>query len=155
MVNRVVIFIVALKWLSFSLSYLLIARNITVFLLGSCQVLVVQWFAFSFRLSKVGSLIEWKLSSSFRICCKYPIIRSLNSFSSRSLVILSYNMMWCSLHPMSESDFLCSSSACHLESIAGWPPCFQLLRMEVHLLSFRRSVLGSTASVFLDHVTRE
>ena len=46
----------------------------------------MQSFAFSFRLSKVGSLIEWKLSSSFRICCKNPIIRNLNSFSSRSLV---------------------------------------------------------------------
>ena len=35
---------------------------------GSCQVLVMQSFAFSFRLRKVGSLIEWDLSSSFRIC---------------------------------------------------------------------------------------
>ena len=69
----------------FSLSYLLTAKNISVFLLGSCQMLVMQSFAFSFRLSKVGSLIEWKLSSSFRICCNNPIIRNLNSFSFRSL----------------------------------------------------------------------
>ena len=31
-----------------------------------------------YRLSKVRSLIEWKLSSFFRICCKNPIIRNLN-----------------------------------------------------------------------------
>ena len=46
----------------------------------------MQSFAFSFRLSKVGSLIEWKLSSSSRISCKNLIIRNLNSFSSHSLV---------------------------------------------------------------------
>ena len=46
-----------------------------------CQVLVMQSFTFSFRLNKVG----W-LSSSFRICCKNPIIRNLNSISSRGLV---------------------------------------------------------------------
>ena len=56
-VNRVAIFFVALK-LSFSLSYLSTARNGSVFFLGPCQVLVMQSFAFSFRLSKVGSLIE-------------------------------------------------------------------------------------------------
>ena len=32
-------------------------------LLGPCQALVVQSFAFSFRLGKVGSLIEWWLRS--------------------------------------------------------------------------------------------
>ena len=62
-VNCVVIFFVALKLLSFSLSYLLTARNGSVFFLGPCQVLVVQSFAFSFRLSKVWSLIEWLLRS--------------------------------------------------------------------------------------------
>ena len=30
-----------------------------------------------------------------------------------------------------------------------------LLRTEVHLLSFRSTVLGSTTSVFLDHVSRD
>ena len=58
----------------------------SVFFLDSFQVLVMQSFAFSSDLSKVGSLIGWKLSSSFRSCCKNPIIRNLNSFSSRSLV---------------------------------------------------------------------
>ena len=85
-VNDEVVFFVAFKLLPFSLSYLLTAKNISVFLLGSCQVLVLQWFAFSFRLSKVRSLIEWKLSSFYRICCKHPIIRNLNSFRSRCLV---------------------------------------------------------------------
>ena len=32
------------------------------------------------------SLIEWKLSSSFRFCCKNPIVRYLNSLSSGSRV---------------------------------------------------------------------
>ena len=32
---------------------------------------------------------------------------------------------------------------------------WHLLRLEVHLLSFRSSVLGSTAAVFLDHVSRD
>ena len=41
----------------FSLSYLLASRNGSVFLLGPCHVFVVQSLAFSFRLSKVGSLI--------------------------------------------------------------------------------------------------
>ena len=57
-VNRVVVFFDALEWLSFSLSYLLTAKNGSIFFLGPCQVLVVQSFAFSFRLSKVKSLIE-------------------------------------------------------------------------------------------------
>ena len=56
-VNRAVVFFDALEWLSFSLSYLLTARNGSTFFLGLCQVLVVQSFAFSFRLSKVRSLI--------------------------------------------------------------------------------------------------
>ena len=43
--------------------------------LYSCW-LDMQSFALSFRLSKVGSLIEWKLSSSFRICRKNPIFES-------------------------------------------------------------------------------
>ena len=57
-VNCVVVYFVALKLLSFSLTYLLTARNVSVILLGSCRVLVVQSFAISFRLNKVGSLIE-------------------------------------------------------------------------------------------------
>ena len=47
-------------------------------LLGSLPV------AFSFRLSKVGSLIEWLLRSSFCFYRENPIIRNLNSFSSCS-----------------------------------------------------------------------
>ena len=85
-VNDVVKVFVAFKLLPFSPSYVLTARNISVFLLGSCQVLVMQSFAFSFRLSKVGSLTEWMLSSFFRFCCENSIIRHRNSFSSRSLV---------------------------------------------------------------------
>ena len=75
-VNVVKVFL-DFKLLPFPLSYLLTARNISVFLLCYCQVLVVQSFAFSFLLSKIKSLIERKLSSSFRICCKTPIIRNL------------------------------------------------------------------------------
>ena len=59
--------------------------------------------------------------------------------------ILSYNMMWYSLHLMSESDFLYSSSAYHLESIVGWLPCFPVgpsLAFDSH---------GSTSSVFQKH----
>ena len=73
--NRVVVFFDSFELLFSSLSYLLTARD------GSCQVLVVQSFAFSFRLSKVKSLIE--LLRSF---CVYqrenPMIRILNSLSS-------------------------------------------------------------------------
>ena len=79
-VNRAVIFFVALKLVSFSLSYLFTARNGPVFILGPCQVLVVQSFAFSFRLSKVRSLIEWLQRS---LCNQRgnPMLRILNSFS--------------------------------------------------------------------------
>ena len=56
-VNRVVVFFDSFELLFFSLSYLLTARDDSVVLLGSCQVLVVQSFAFSFRLSKVRSLM--------------------------------------------------------------------------------------------------
>ena len=45
----------------------------------------MQWFAFSFRLSIVASLIEGELSSSFRICRENSIIRKLNPLGSRSL----------------------------------------------------------------------
>ena len=41
-----------------------------------------------------------------------------------SKAILSYNMMWCSLHPMSYNEFLYDSLAYHRESIVGWRPCF-------------------------------
>ena len=69
-VDGVVVFFVALKWLSFSLSCFLTARNgPCIFIgfspgarhanVGSRQVLVMQTFVFSFRSSKVGSLIEW------------------------------------------------------------------------------------------------
>ena len=57
-VNRAVVFFDALEWLSFSLSYLLTAENGSIFFLRPVQVLVVQSFAFFFRLSKVRSLIE-------------------------------------------------------------------------------------------------
>ena len=88
-VNRVVIFFVALKLLSFSLPHLLTARNGSVLFLGPCQVLVMQSFAFSCRLSKVGSLIEWLLSSSLCICRENPTLRILNSPSScRNSVVL-------------------------------------------------------------------
>ena len=73
-VKRVVVFFVALDLLSFSLSYLLTARNGSVFFLGSSQVLVMQSFAFSFRLSKVGSLIDWLLRS-FCIYRENPMLR--------------------------------------------------------------------------------
>ena len=49
MVNHVVIFFVVLKLVSTSLSYWLTARHGPVFFLGSCQVLVMQSFAVSFR----------------------------------------------------------------------------------------------------------
>ena len=168
-VNRMVTFVVALKLLSFSLSYLLTARNGSVFFLGRCQVLVMQSFAFSFRLSKVGSLIEWLLSSSFCIYRENPMLPILNSLSSCSGVdvflhgILSYNIIWCSFHPMAHNDFLYSSSAYHRESFVGWRPCVfslwglfkHLSRLVIHLLSFRRSMLHSTTAVLLDHIARD
>ena len=80
LVNNVVIFFVALGLLSFSLSYWLTARKGSVFFLGPCQVLVVQSFAVSFRLSKVWSLIEWLLRS-FCFQRETPMLRILNSFS--------------------------------------------------------------------------
>ena len=79
-VNGVVIFFVAFKLLPFSLTYLLTAVNISVFLLGSCQVLVVQSFAL---LSKDGSLIECLLRT-FCIYRENPMFRILNSLSSCS-----------------------------------------------------------------------
>ena len=53
----------------------------SIFFLGPCQVLVAQSFAFSFRLSKVSSLIEWLLTS-FCIYRENPMHRILNSCSS-------------------------------------------------------------------------
>ena len=53
----VVIFFNSLKRLSFSLSYSLTARNGLKVLLSLCHLFVVQSFAFSFRLSKVRSLM--------------------------------------------------------------------------------------------------
>ena len=78
--NHVVEFFDSFELLLFSLSYLLIARSGSAVLLGPCQVLVVQSFAFSFRLSKVRSLIEWLLRS-FCIQRENPMRRILNSCS--------------------------------------------------------------------------
>ena len=61
--------------------FVVTARNGSMFFLGPCQVLVVQSFAFSFRLSEVRSLIEWLLRS-FCTYCENPMLRILNSFSS-------------------------------------------------------------------------
>ena len=80
-VNRAVVFFDALEWLSFALSYLLTARNGSIFFLGPCQVLVVHSFAFSFRLSKVRSLIEWLLRSFF-VDRGNQMLRILNSLST-------------------------------------------------------------------------
>ena len=156
-VNRVVVFFVAFKLLSFSLSYLMPARNISVFLLGSSQVLVMQSFAFSFLLEQSQLLIEWTLSSSFRFCCKNPIIRNLNSLSSGSSVdvllkgdpVVQYDVVF------SPSDFgqRLPVFITSVLSLSGFH--WHLLRLEVHLLSFGSSVLGSTAVVFLDHVSRD
>ena len=60
-VNCVVILSVALKSLSFSLSYLSTTRNGPVFFLAPYQVLVVQQFAFSFCLSTV---VSWESNAS-------------------------------------------------------------------------------------------
>ena len=97
-VKRAVIFFVALKLSSFSMSYVLTVRNGSVFFLGPCQVLVVQSFALSYRLSEIGSLIEW-LPRSFCIYRENPMLRILNSLRSCrdvdvfSTAILSYNIM--------------------------------------------------------------
>ena len=72
-IDRVVVFFDALELLSFSPSYLLNATNGSKIFLGPCQVLVVQSFAFSCRLSKVRSLIEW-FQSSFFVLCENPIL---------------------------------------------------------------------------------
>ena len=62
---------------------MLTAKNISVFLLGSCQVLVIESFALSFCMSKIGSLIEWLLWS-FCTDRENPMLRTLNPFSSCS-----------------------------------------------------------------------
>ena len=51
-VDCIVIFFNSLKRLSFSLSYSLIARNGSIFLLSLCHIFVVQSLAFSFRLGQ-------------------------------------------------------------------------------------------------------
>ena len=79
-----------------------------------------------------------------------------------SKAILSYNIMCFSLHPMAYNEFLYDSLVYHRESIVGWRPCFlltglcqHLFRLVVHSLSFRRSVLGSTIVVLLNHISRD
>ena len=165
-VNRVVIFFVALELLSFSLSYMLTARDGLVFFLGPCQVLVVQSFAFSFRLSKVRSLTEWLLRS-FCIQRENPILWILNYFSfcgdigvllrSDSVVQQNvvffppYGWQWLSVICVAVPSWMCRWMASVL-SLSG---LFQhLFHLVVHSLSFRRSVLGSTTAVLLNHISR-
>ena len=118
-------------------------------------------FAFSFRLSKVGSLIEWLLRS-FCIYRENPTLRILNSLSSCSdadgfsTAILSYNITWCPFHPMADNDFLYSSSAYYRESVVGWRPCFpcraflkHLIRLAVHLCLSEAPCLASRLLFFL------
>ena len=80
-VNNAVGFFKSVELLFFSLSYLLTAMDGSMFLLGPCQVLVMHSFAFSFRLSKVRSLIGWLLRS-FCVQREKPMLRILNSLSS-------------------------------------------------------------------------
>ena len=69
--------------------------------------------------------------------------------------------MWCSLHPMSESDFLHSASAYHLERIVGWIPCFCLAFLSIcfarkYILCLSEApCLTQRLSVCLVHVTRD
>ena len=77
----------------------------------------MQSFAFSFRLGKVGSMIDWLLRSS----CIYredPMLRILNSLSSCGDVDVL-------LHGDSVvHEVLYVSLAYHRASIVGWLPCF-------------------------------
>ena len=89
-VNRVVEFFNFFELLFFSLSYLLTARDGSEVLLSPCQVLVVQSFAFSFRLGKVGSGIEWRRGCSARnllvsakISIFFHICNKLSRFPSK------------------------------------------------------------------------
>ena len=79
-VNHIVEFFDSFELLFFSLSYLLTARGGSKLLMGPCQVLVMQSFALSFRLSKVRSLIKWLLRS-FCVQRENPMLRILNSLS--------------------------------------------------------------------------
>ena len=79
-----------------------------------------------------------------------------------STAILSYNIIWCSLHSMSYNDFLYDSPAYHRESIVGWRPCFFwraffsiCFAWYYVLLSFGRSVFGSTTADLFNHVSRD
>ena len=56
-VDRIVVFFNSFELLSFSLSYLLVSRNDSTFLLGPCHMFVMQSLAFSFRMSKTRSSI--------------------------------------------------------------------------------------------------
>ena len=66
-VNGVVVLFVAFKLLPFSLSYLLTARNNSVFLLGSCQVLVMQSSLFAGAKSGRWLSGSWVPPSEFAV----------------------------------------------------------------------------------------
>ena len=153
--------------LFFSLSFLLTARNGSVFFLGPCQVLVVQSFAFSFCLSKVGSLTDWLVAEAFCTIRENPMLRILNSFSSCSdvdvllhadSVVQHYvvffppdGWQWLSVFFVAVPSWKYRWVASVLSSLSGlWKLLFRLV---VHLLSFRRFVLGSTTAVLLSNVS--
>ena len=109
MVKRAVVFFDALECLSFSLSYLLTARNGSVVLLGPCQVLVVQSFAFSFRLSKVRSLLEWFAEVLLYLTwgsntSNFEFSQLLLRRSASPEAILSYSTVSFSFHSTSDNE---------------------------------------------------
>ena len=72
-INHVVEVFTAFELLFFSLTNLLTAMDGSLTLLSLCQILVMQSFAFSFRISKVRSLIK-SLSRSFCIQRENPML---------------------------------------------------------------------------------
>ena len=106
---------------------------------GFCQVLVLQSFAFSFRLSNVRSLIEC-LVRSFFVLCEKPMLRMLNSLSflcdvEMFLQCESVAQLIFSLRPMVGDGSLYESLAYHRESLLCGVTAFCATRFFQHLFS--------------------
>ena len=155
-----VILLNSFEHLRFSLSYLLTARNGSVVFLGPCQVLVMQSFAFSFRLSKSRSLIQWLLSTvliqfedpmfriliSDRSCCDVWMITQSHFVMFKNLLLSPPNILQrLSIFGVTVPSFKYG----FVSSMLGLTSFLQhFLSLVAHSLSFRRSMFGTATVIF-------
>ena len=130
------------------------ARHAIVCILLSLeQSRVVDWVIAEFLLLHFRENPMRRILNSLSSCSDLDVLLHGDSVVQHYVVFFSpYGWQWLSVFIVGVPSWKYRWMA-SVFSVSGLVQ--HLLRMELHILSFRSSVLGSTASVFLDHVSRD